>query len=243
MSQKNSSFPSNVLPYALLFVAGAAGYFISKWAFPGGADHTMAGLQAAVGWGGALMVGLLGLAVVYRMFDGTINLTQLVSEPSGDASMSRFQLLVFTFVIAISFILIAVSSQPVAFPNIPPTVLALLGISAGSYVVSKGIQKDITIAQMTPSITLSPDSITAVPGQSVTISASATGAGDLTYQWQSLSPGQTTAVDLTGEQAPSLRLTPKLEDNGTEYLCQVSSSKSGEATSAPVKLTVQPDRG
>jgi hypothetical protein len=243
MNQKNSSFPANVLPYALLFVAGAAGYFISKWIFPGGAGASMDDLKAAIGWGGALMVGLLGLAVVYRMFDGTINLTQLVSEPSGDASMSRFQFLVFTFVIAVSFILITVSNKPIAFPEIPSTVLALLGISAGSYVVSKGIQKEITMAQLPPSITLSPDSITAVPGQSVTISASATGSGDLTYQWQSLSPGQKTAVNLAGEQAPSLRLTPKLEDNGTEYLCQVTSSKSGEATSAPVKLTVQQDRG
>ena len=241
MNQKNSSFPANVIPYALLFGAGAAGYFICKWIFPGGASASMEDLKAAVGWGGALMVGLLGLAVVYRMFDGTINLTQLVSEPTGDASMSRFQFLVFTFVIAISFVLITVSNN--SFPEIPTTVLALLGISAGSYVVSKGIQKDITMAQMPPAITLSPDSITAVPGQSVTISASATGAGDLTYQWQSLSPGQKTAVDLAGEQAPSLRLTPKLEDNGTEYLCQVTSSKSGEATSAPVKLTVQQDRG
>ena len=43
--------------------------------------------------------------------------------------MSRFQFLVFTFVVAISFILITVSNNQLKFPDIPPTVLALLGLS------------------------------------------------------------------------------------------------------------------
>jgi uncharacterized BrkB/YihY/UPF0761 family membrane protein len=70
----------------------------------------------------------------YRLVD----LDRLISEPNGDASLSRFQFLVFTFVIAMSLFLIIVSTK--SFPTIPGAILALLGISGGSYVVSKGIQ-------------------------------------------------------------------------------------------------------
>jgi hypothetical protein len=200
----------------------------------------MSYLKVAIGWGAAILIGLLGLAVVYRMFNGTIDLTQLVSEPSGEASMSRFQFLVFTFVIATSFILITVSDGK--FPDLPPNVLALLGISAGSYVVSKGIQKDITLAQMPPSINITPDAVTVSPGQSVTFSASATGPGDLTYQWQRLNPGQTTPTDLLRETNNSLTLTATLQDDGAKFQCKVSTS-SGETTSSPSTLRVQTDRG
>src|SRR5207253_6606553 len=63
-----------------------------------------------------------------------------ISEPNGDASMSRLQLLVFTFVVALSLFLVIVATKPPDFPAIPPSVLSLLGISASSYLVSKGIQ-------------------------------------------------------------------------------------------------------
>ena len=156
--------------------------------------------------------------------------------------MSRFQFLVFTFVVAISFILITVSNNQLKFPDIPPTVLALLGISAGSYIVSKGIQKNITLAQTPPTISVSPDSITAVPEESVTFTASATGPGDLKYQWQRMSPGQKVAVDIPGQDQQSLRLTANLVYDDNEFQCKVFAD-SGEATSAPVKLQVQEDRG
>ena len=156
--------------------------------------------------------------------------------------MARFQLLVFTFVVAISFMLITVSNKPPAFPDIPPTVLALLGISAGSYVVAKGIQKDITMARIPPSISVSPDSITAVPGQAVTFTASATGPGDLKYQWQRISPGQKVAVDMPGQEQQSLKLTANTVFDANEFQCKVFAD-SGEATSAPVTLHLQEDRG
>ena len=75
------------------------------------------------------------------MATGKINLEKLISEADGTASMSRFQLLVFTLVIAMSLFLVIVGKTPLAFPDIPPEILALLGISGGSYVISKGIQK------------------------------------------------------------------------------------------------------
>jgi len=89
-----------------------------------------------------LLIGLLGFTVLWRIWDGTIDLTRLISESNGDASMSRFQFLVFTFVIAMSLFLVIVSAPDhPQFPQvIPATVLALLGISGSSYLVSKGIQ-------------------------------------------------------------------------------------------------------
>src|SRR5437016_10566221 len=85
-------------------------------------------------------IALLGLAIIFFIYTGKIDLTRLISEPTGDASMSRFQLLIFTFVIAVSLFLVIASSAQPGFPDIPGGVLTLLGISASSYLVSKGIQ-------------------------------------------------------------------------------------------------------
>jgi uncharacterized BrkB/YihY/UPF0761 family membrane protein len=86
------------------------------------------------------LLGFLGLIVVYLILRGRIDLSKLISEPNGDASLSRFQFLLFTFVIAMSLFLIVISKDPPVFPEIPVEILALLGISGGSYVISKGIQ-------------------------------------------------------------------------------------------------------
>ncbi len=89
-----------------------------------------------------IFIGLSGLMILWYMVTGRINLEKLISEDDGTASLSRFQFLVFTFVIAMSLFLVIVGKTPPAFPpDIPPEILALLGISGGSYVISKGIQK------------------------------------------------------------------------------------------------------
>jgi hypothetical protein len=97
-------------------------------------------LMLVVGWILAGFIGITGALVLWAMFRGHIKLDKLISEPEGDASLSRFQFLIFTFVIAMSVFVITVSKSPPQFPEIPTSVLALLGISAGSYVVAKGIQ-------------------------------------------------------------------------------------------------------
>jgi uncharacterized BrkB/YihY/UPF0761 family membrane protein len=108
-------------------------------------------LALVVGWILTIMLGLLGLIIVWLIVSGRINLSNLISEPNGQASLSRFQFLVFTFVIAMSLFLIIMSTSPPSFPPIPGGILALLGISGGSYVVSKGIQttKEVGIAEAT----------------------------------------------------------------------------------------------
>src|SRR5208282_5983871 len=69
MNQKSMFFEKRIVPYILVFAVGVGGYFIAKWLVPGGGSASMEDLKVAVGWGGALLVGLLGLAVVYRMFN------------------------------------------------------------------------------------------------------------------------------------------------------------------------------
>ena len=109
-----------------------------------------------------IFVGGLAALILWRIYRGDINLNNLISEPNGDASLSRFQLLIFTFVITMSlFYLIAIKLK---FPDVPPQILGLLGISGGSYVISKGIQtnRDTSLAasesEQTDSAPIGPDS-------------------------------------------------------------------------------------
>lgn len=119
----------------------------------------MSSLELVLGYMICGVIGLFALAVLWRIATGQINLNLLISENGGGASMSRFQLLIFTFVVGLSFFLIVVSnarifeSSPAAshtstpsgtpLPDVPGGVLGLLGISASSYTVSKAIQANM----------------------------------------------------------------------------------------------------
>lgn len=85
-----------------------------------------------------ILLFLFGLVILYKIIRGTIDINLLLQESGGGASMSRFQLLIFTFVIGFSFFLIVLCDCK--FPDVNGGVLALLGISASTYGVSKGIQ-------------------------------------------------------------------------------------------------------
>lgn len=101
-------------------------------------------LVLVAAWGLLALILILGVIVLWKIFVGKIDLRFLLSEKNGQASLSRFQFLIFTFVIAAGIILLIVASfssgQP-KFPVIDKGVWALLGISGGSYLTSKGIQK------------------------------------------------------------------------------------------------------
>jgi hypothetical protein len=83
--------------------------------------------------------------VLWKIYSGDISLEDLLSElPTGDkpvkdckASLSRFQFLIFTFVIAGLYLLLSIEAG--TFVNIPQNVLWLLGISGGTYAASKRI--------------------------------------------------------------------------------------------------------
>jgi hypothetical protein len=90
----------------------------------------------------AVIVGGLGITIVVRVALGKIKLDDIFQEEIDAGkmatSLSKFQFLLFTFVIGLSLFLITVEKKD--FPNrIDPSVLALLGISAGTAVVSNGI--------------------------------------------------------------------------------------------------------
>jgi hypothetical protein len=85
-----------------------------------------------------LFLGGLAVILLVKIATDKIDLEWLISEDNGHASMSRFQLLIFTFVIAIS--LVKLTESLGHFPTIDSGVLTLLGISASTYAVGKGIQ-------------------------------------------------------------------------------------------------------
>ncbi len=89
----------------------------------------------------SIIVLLFAIVILWKIYNNTIDLTGLLTEPGppgqSKASLSRFQFLVFTFVIAGLFLLLSIESG--TFVDIPNNVLALLGISGGSYLVSKAI--------------------------------------------------------------------------------------------------------
>ncbi len=87
----------------------------------------------------AVLLFIFGVIVLYALATDQIKIDKLINEPSGDASISRFQLLIFTFTIALSFVYLVIIG-PGKFPDVPNQVLILLGISASTYGVGKGLQ-------------------------------------------------------------------------------------------------------
>ena len=109
--------------------------------------------------------GLLALTILFWIWRDKISLSKLISEPNGDASLSRLQFLIFTFVIALSLFMVIAGHTPPEFPKIPPEVLTLLGISGSSYLVSKGIQFSDPAGLTRPALQISPATASlAVPG-------------------------------------------------------------------------------
>lgn len=88
-----------------------------------------------------------GLVVLYKIVSGKIDLTYLLSETTRDpaapadappkASLSRFQFLIFTFVVAALYLVLCIEAGTLI--DVPNGTLALLGISGGGYLVSKGL--------------------------------------------------------------------------------------------------------
>lgn len=100
--------------------------------------QAMEKLKLATGYALLVFLFFLSLAVLLEIANGKIDLSELLEELSGGASLSRFQLLIFTFVIAFSVFIVVANNNDL--PDIPTGVLVLLGVSAGTYGVSKGLQ-------------------------------------------------------------------------------------------------------
>jgi uncharacterized BrkB/YihY/UPF0761 family membrane protein len=102
-----------------------------------------------IGWILTIFVGVLAGMILIKIFTGDIDLNYIISDENGWASLSRFQFLIFTFVVAMSLFYLILVRTPPDYPAIPKEILALLGISGGSYVVSKGIQtsRDVSMTE------------------------------------------------------------------------------------------------
>jgi len=102
-------------------------------------------LNAVVGALLVVLLGLLATSVLARMLSGDINLSGLLAEADGDASMSRFQFLIFTFIVAGSYVLLQMQTKSMV--EIPAGVLGLIGISGGTYAGAKIVQKTAETTQ------------------------------------------------------------------------------------------------
>ena len=177
----------------LLIQAAQTAQWTEKW------------ISTLAAWVALGFLGLIGVAILYYVFTGRIDLSGLISEPTGDASMSRFQLLVFTFVIAASLFLIIASATPPDFPKVIPTgILVLLGISSSSYLVSKGIQQSSPegLSGRPPQVTIKTDrSQTTFGGPTVQCQADVVGLSDTTVTW-AIDPMNFGTIDSTGKYTP-----------------------------------------
>ena len=110
-------------------------------------------IAAAVAIALALVIITFALVVAWKLFTDKIDLRYLLAEPAGPpppgtdpneppgepkASISRFQFLIFTFVIAGVYLILCLESG--RFVEIPENVILLLGVSGTSYAASKGIK-------------------------------------------------------------------------------------------------------
>jgi hypothetical protein len=143
---------------------------------------TMSIMQVICGYGVCLFMGLICATLLWLIWKGDIDLSTLLSEANGNASMSRFQLLIFTMVVAIS-LFILVERGP-GFPAIPDGVLTLLGISASTYAVGKGIsysrEEGVTTPEERASMRETAKTISASGASSIVTGAgtASTGAAD-----------------------------------------------------------------
>ncbi len=133
-------------------------------------------LGLAIGWIITIFLGLLGGIILWKILTGQIDITYIICDENGWASLSRFQFLIFTFVVAISLFYLIASQTPPAYPDIPAEILGLLGISGGSYVISKGIQSSRDAAEMELTGQRPPQANDPAPG------AGATGEAEVTTQ-------------------------------------------------------------
>lgn len=83
----------------------------------------------------ALLILVFAYSVLMRLYRGGKLETLILENDGTKASLSRFQLLLFTFVVAGLFLMLSI--QAGQFVEIPQGVLALIGISGGSFLISK----------------------------------------------------------------------------------------------------------
>lgn len=88
------------------------------------------------------LIAALAVIIVVWIIRGKIDLKFLIADEAGDASMSRLQLLIFTFLVAIGLIKVLLASG--GFPDIPNSILVLVGVSGSTYAIGKAVNSSPT---------------------------------------------------------------------------------------------------
>ena len=121
-------------------------------------------LKLVCGYAVCIFLGLLAGTLLWLVWTGKMNLSALLSEANGQASVSRFQLIIFSMVIALGLFVLTI--QDGRFPEISPQILILLGISASTYAVGKGIsysQPGVMTAETAKDISATGAAVIATP--------------------------------------------------------------------------------
>ena len=134
-SQNQPWTPPRVRLAGLLTVAALTLLSTACSAAVGGADQAETFLKIAAGYLALIFLVAYGATVLWKT-GGELG-TLIEEKNGGGASMSRFQFLIFTFVVAFGIVFLLAKSDK--FPDVPADVLTLIGISASTYAVSKGI--------------------------------------------------------------------------------------------------------
>ncbi len=90
-------------------------------------------------WSGAIFIAAVEAYIIWNLVTNKKwDMSKLLCAEDGVASMSRFQLMLFTFAIVGGYFYLTIYKQ--SFPQVDPSAMGLLGISSGTYALSKGIQ-------------------------------------------------------------------------------------------------------
>jgi len=159
-----------------------------------------------------VLISGLGIAILWMVFTGTIDLSRLISEANGDASMARFQFLVFTFVISLSLFVVIVSPKdgPKLPETIPGGILTLLGISGSSYAVGKAIQfsDPASLEERPVTVTITPAKPIVRYKETQQFHAEVTRKPDAKVHWAVIAGSGTIDEDTGLYKAPDAPATP-----------------------------------
>ncbi|MEO8900196.1 MAG: hypothetical protein ABI488_01260 [Polyangiaceae bacterium] len=86
-----------------------------------------------------LFLAALEARILWQIATRRIDVHLLINNGEGNVSLSRFQFLIFRFVVAASFFYLTLKDA--AFPPVNDGVLVLLGISCVRYAVGKTLDK------------------------------------------------------------------------------------------------------
>jgi len=187
----------------------------------------MSPLATVIGWSLVIIVDLLALAVLAQIFLGKIDLSLLLSEPGGGASLSRFQLLVFTFLVGFSLFWVTIYGN--RLPEIPNGMLSLLGISASTYAVSKGIQMTAGDGKAVIALDRTQGLLTA--GQAITLTAAVNSTSQVL--WSYTPP--VGSLSFSGNQATYTAPNPVAAP--TTVTVTASIQGTGDSASAAIQLS------